>query len=61
MGRALVEAERRGRRRFGAYVVHAGAVVVMVAIAVSSTQGISKEVMLRQGESTELGATGSPS
>jgi cytochrome c-type biogenesis protein CcmF len=55
VGRALVEAERRGRRRFGAYVVHAGAVVVMVAIAVSSTQGISKEVTLRQGESTELG------
>jgi cytochrome c-type biogenesis protein CcmF len=55
VGRALVEAERRGRRRFGGYVVHAGAVVVIVAIAVSSTQGISKEVTLRQGESTELG------
>jgi cytochrome c-type biogenesis protein CcmF len=54
-GRALLEAERRGRRRFGAYVVHAGAVVVMVAIAVSSTQGTSKEVTLRQGEATELG------
>jgi cytochrome c-type biogenesis protein CcmF len=56
VGRALLEAERRGRRRFGAYVVHAGAVVVIVAIAVSSTMGVSKEVTLRQGESTELGA-----
>jgi cytochrome c-type biogenesis protein CcmF len=53
--RAMLEAERRGRRRFGAYVVHAGAVVVIVAIAVSSTMGLSKEVVLRQGESTELG------
>jgi cytochrome c-type biogenesis protein CcmF len=53
--RAMLEAERRGRRRIGAYVVHAGAVVVIVAIAVSSTMGVSKEVVLRQGESTELG------
>jgi cytochrome c-type biogenesis protein CcmF len=55
VGRALLEAERRGRRRFGAYVVHAGAVIVIIAIAVSSTLGVSKEVTLRQGESTELG------
>jgi cytochrome c-type biogenesis protein CcmF len=56
LGRALIETERRGRRRVGAYVVHAGAVLVIVAIAVSSTLGTSKEVVLRQGESTELGA-----
>jgi cytochrome c-type biogenesis protein CcmF len=36
-------------------VVHAGAVVVIIAIAVSSTLGVSKEVTLREGESTELG------
>ena len=53
---AFLEAERRGRRRFGAYVVHAGAIVVIVSIAVSSTMGTSKEVQLRQGESTTLGA-----
>jgi cytochrome c-type biogenesis protein CcmF len=52
--RAMLETERRGRRRVGAYVVHAGAVVVIIAIAVSSTLGVSKEVLLRQGESTEL-------
>jgi cytochrome c-type biogenesis protein CcmF len=53
---AFVEAQlRRGRRRFGAYVVHAGAAVVMIAIAVSSTMGVSKEVQLRRGESFSLG------
>ncbi|HUG54976.1 MAG TPA: heme lyase CcmF/NrfE family subunit [Vicinamibacteria bacterium] len=56
LGRAVVEAQvRRGRRRMGAYVVHAGAVVVIVAIAVSSTMGQSKEVQLRRGTSVELG------
>src|ERR1051325_2948386 len=29
---------RRGRRRFGSYIVHTGATIVLVAIAVSSTQ-----------------------
>jgi cytochrome c-type biogenesis protein CcmF len=53
---ALLEANRRSHRRLGAYVAHAGAVVIMVAIAVSSTMGSSKEVQLREGESTTLGA-----
>ncbi|MEP6993789.1 MAG: heme lyase CcmF/NrfE family subunit [Acidobacteriota bacterium] len=53
---AFVEAQvRRGRRRFGSYLVHAGAATVIVAIAVSSTMGTSKEVMLHQGQSTRLG------
>ena len=57
LGRALVEAGlRRGRRRFGSYVVHAGAAVVIVAIAVSSTMGESRETQLRVGEQTEVGA-----
>jgi cytochrome c-type biogenesis protein CcmF len=56
LGRAVVEAQvRRGRRRLGAYVVHAGAVVVVVAIAVSSTMGQSREVQVRRGSSVELG------
>jgi cytochrome c-type biogenesis protein CcmF len=56
LARAFVNAQvRRGQRRSGAYVVHAGAVVVIVAIAVSSTMGVSKEVQLREGESTHLG------
>jgi cytochrome c-type biogenesis protein CcmF len=57
LGRAIVEAQlHRGRRRFGGYVVHAGAVIVIVAIAVSSTMGVSKEVTLTRGESVGLGA-----
>jgi cytochrome c-type biogenesis protein CcmF len=59
-GEGLVEAFRqaqsRGQRRLGAYVVHAGAVLVIAAIAVSSTMGSSKEVQLTQGQTTTLGA-----
>jgi cytochrome c-type biogenesis protein CcmF len=53
---AFQESQRRGPRRLGAYIVHAGAVVVIVAIAVSSTMSSSKEVTLRQGQSTTVGA-----
>jgi cytochrome c-type biogenesis protein CcmF len=56
-GPALVDAQLgRGRRRFAAYVVHAGAAVVIIAIAVSSTMGQSREAQLRVGESTTVGA-----
>ncbi len=56
-GRALAAtAWGSGRRRFGSYLVHAGAVVVIVAIAVSSTMGSSREAQLRVGEKTEVGA-----
>jgi cytochrome c-type biogenesis protein CcmF len=53
---ALRVAQLRSRRRFGAYVAHAGAVLILVAIAVSSTMGSSREVQLREGESTTVGA-----
>jgi cytochrome c-type biogenesis protein CcmF len=53
---AFGQARQRGQRRFGAYIVHAGALLAIVAIAVSSTMGTSKEIQLRQGESTTLGA-----
>jgi cytochrome c-type biogenesis protein CcmF len=57
VAQAFVEAQvRRGRRRFGAYVVHAGAVVVSVAIAVSSTMGEHREMQLKEGETARLGA-----
>jgi len=56
LAEAFRQAQARGRRRFGAYVVHAGAVVVIAAIAVSSTMGSSKEVQLNRGETTTLGA-----
>jgi cytochrome c-type biogenesis protein CcmF len=50
---ALIDAQlRRGRRRFGGYVVHAGAVIVFVAIAVSSTMRTQQEVTLTRGQST---------
>ena len=59
-GEGLVEAFRqarsRGQRRLGAYVAHAGAVLIITAIAVSSTMGSSKEVQLHQGERATLGA-----
>jgi cytochrome c-type biogenesis protein CcmF len=56
LGRAIMEAElRRGRRRFAGYVVHGAVVVIMVAIAVSSTMDQSRELMLRQGESLKVG------
>jgi cytochrome c-type biogenesis protein CcmF len=54
---ALVNGQlRRGRRRFGSYIVHAGAVAAIVAIAVSSTMRVSHEVRLTRGQSTTLGA-----
>jgi cytochrome c-type biogenesis protein CcmF len=53
IGPALVDAQlRRGRRRFGGYIVHAGAVIVFVAIAVSSTMRSQQEVTLTRGQST---------
>jgi len=45
----------QGRRRFGAYVVHLGVVLVVTAIAVSSTMGTSREVVLAEGESAAVG------
>jgi cytochrome c-type biogenesis protein CcmF len=52
-GPALVDAQlRRGRRRFGGYIVHAGAVIVFVSIAVSSTMRTQQEVTLQKGQST---------
>ena len=56
-GEALVDGQlRRGRRRFGSYIVHAGAVIVLISIAVSSTMRTSHEVKLVRGQSTTLGA-----
>ena len=48
--------QRRSGRRFGAYVVHSGAALIIVAIAVSSTMGTSKEMQLREGESATVGS-----
>jgi cytochrome c-type biogenesis protein CcmF len=57
LGNALVEGQlRRGRRRFASFIVHAGVVIVIVAIAVSSTMRTSTEVALTKGQSTTFGA-----
>src|SRR5438132_1700915 len=58
---AIIEATsqaqwKRGRRRFGSYVVHAGAVIVIIAIAVSSTMRTQREVSLHKGDAAEIGA-----
>jgi cytochrome c-type biogenesis protein CcmF len=53
---AALDVQRRARRRTAAYVVHAGAALIIVAIAVSSTMGSSIEVQLQRGESVTLGS-----
>jgi cytochrome c-type biogenesis protein CcmF len=53
VGTAFVEGQlRRGHRRFAAFIVHAGMIIVIVAIAVSSTMRTSTEVQLVKGQST---------
>ncbi len=55
-GSAFVDAQlKRGRRRFGSYIVHAGVVVVVVSIAISSTMQVQSEMQLSQGQSGTLG------
>jgi cytochrome c-type biogenesis protein CcmF len=45
---------KRGRRRFGSYVIHAGAVIVIIAIAVSSTMRTSHESSLHKGDKASI-------
>ncbi|MGZ5493155.1 MAG: heme lyase CcmF/NrfE family subunit [Thermoanaerobaculia bacterium] len=54
--RSSVTQIRRSRRRFAAYVVHAGVVITIVAIAISSTMRYSQEVHLSKGGSANVGA-----
>lgn len=54
--RALVDVQfRRGRRRFGSYIVHAGAVIITIAIAVSNTMQVSRELHMQRGETVAIG------
>jgi cytochrome c-type biogenesis protein CcmF len=46
----------RGRRRFGSYVVHAGVVLIVVSIAMSSTMQQSMETTLERGQTATIGA-----
>jgi cytochrome c-type biogenesis protein CcmF len=53
-GSALVEGQlRRGRRRFGSYMVHAAAVIVIIAIAVSSSMRETTELHFAKGQTLE--------
>jgi cytochrome c-type biogenesis protein CcmF len=54
LGEALVDLLRRSRRRTAGYIVHAGVVLMMAAIAVSSSEGVSTEATLQAGESVIL-------
>ncbi|HLJ74504.1 MAG TPA: heme lyase CcmF/NrfE family subunit [Thermoanaerobaculia bacterium] len=56
MSRGGAKVMKRGRRRVGAYIVHAGAVIVLVAIAVSSTMKTQTEAQLTRGQSATIGA-----
>jgi len=52
---AFVEGQLlRGRRRFGSYVVHAAMIVVLVAIAVSSSMRQTAEVHLTKGQTQKV-------
>ena len=54
---AIVQAQfNRGRRRFASYLIHAGAIIVIVAIAVSSTMRTQREINLPKGQSATIGA-----
>jgi cytochrome c-type biogenesis protein CcmF len=58
IGSALIDGQlRRGRRRFASYVVHAGAVVVIIAIAVSSTMRSTAELSFEKGQTVEVSNT----
>jgi cytochrome c-type biogenesis protein CcmF len=55
VGSALIDGQLgRGRRRFAGYIVHAGAVVTIIAIAVSSTMRTTAEIGLQKGGSATL-------
>jgi cytochrome c-type biogenesis protein CcmF len=51
LGTALVDGQlRRGRRRFAAYIVHAAAVLMVIAIAVSSSNRQQLELHFTKGQ-----------
>jgi cytochrome c-type biogenesis protein CcmF len=53
---ALVALIRRNRRRYGGYLVHAGVAVLFIGIAASSSFQDEREVLLRPGQSADVGA-----
>jgi cytochrome c-type biogenesis protein CcmF len=50
-GNAFVEGQlKRGRRRFGSYIVHGAVIIVFIAIAVSSSMRQSSELVFAKGQ-----------
>ena len=56
LGSTLIHLLGPDRPRFGAYVVHSGVIMIIIAIAVSHTMRTHKEATLVQGESATIGA-----
>ncbi|HEX6101361.1 MAG TPA: cytochrome c-type biogenesis CcmF C-terminal domain-containing protein [Thermoanaerobaculia bacterium] len=53
---AFVEGQlRRGRRRFGSYIVHAAMIVVIIAIAISSSMRTQTELHFVKGQTQQAG------
>jgi len=52
---ALRELLLRNGRRYGGYVVHAGVVVIIVALSISKEWRFEREVTVQRGESMEIG------
>jgi len=55
---ALWQILTRNNRRYGGYIVHAGIVVIIVALAISGTWRFEREVTLQRGELMQLGNYG---
>jgi cytochrome c-type biogenesis protein CcmF len=55
---ALGQILTRNNRRYGGYIVHAGIVVIIVALAISGTWRFEREVTLNRGELAQLGEYG---
>jgi cytochrome c-type biogenesis protein CcmF len=53
---AMASLIRRNRRRYGGYVVHVGMAVLLVGVAASSTFQHVRDVRLRPGQATRVGA-----
>ncbi len=56
LGAALLTLLGPGRRRLGAYVIHAGVAIVLVAVGVSSSGKLHAEQSLAKGETMRVGA-----
>jgi cytochrome c-type biogenesis protein CcmF len=46
---------RHGSPRVGSYIAHAGVVIVVIAVAVSNTMQVSRELHMRRGQTADIG------